>query len=75
MPGCICVRIHSVSELFVWTTGKVDSSFHLTFFADGTYKFEFTDMGVEETGTWTWADWNLTVTIARGNSFIDSVNT
>lgn len=59
----------SADELFAWTTGKVDSSFKLTFFADGTYKFEFTDMSVEETGTWIWADWKLTVTTANGNSF------
>ena len=59
----------SADELFAWTTGKVDSSFKLTFFADGTYKFEFTDMSVEETGTWTWSDWTLTVTTAKENSF------
>ena len=64
----------SANELFAWTTGKVDSSFHLTFFADGTYKFEFTDMSVEETGTWTWADWKLTVTTAGGSSFTSSIS-
>ena len=31
-------------------------------------------MGIEETGTWTWADWNLTVTSAGGNSFAASLN-
>ncbi len=64
----------SADELFVWNAGKVDSAFHLTFFADGTYKFEYTTMGIEETGTWTWADWNLTVTSAGGNSFAASLN-
>ncbi len=63
----------STDELFSWTTGKVDSSFHLTYFADGTYKFEFTDMSVEETGTWTWAGWKVTVTTAGGNSFTSSI--
>ena len=64
----------SADELFAWNAGKVDSSFRLIFFADGTYKFEFTTMGVEETGTWTWADWELTVTSAGGNSFAASLN-
>lgn len=64
----------SADELFAWNAGKVDSAFRLTFFADGTYKFEFTTMGVEETGTWTWADWKLTVTSAKGASFTGSVN-
>lgn len=64
----------SADELFAWTTGKIDSSFRLTFFADGTYKFEFTDMNVEETGTWTWSDWTLTVTTAGGSSFTGNIN-
>jgi len=64
----------SADELFAWTTGKEGSSFLLTFFADGTYKFEFTDMKVEETGTWTWSGWKLTVTTAGGTSFTGSIN-
>lgn len=62
----------SADELFVWiTTG---SSVHLTFFADGTYKYEFTTMNIEETGTWTWTDWNLTVTTAGGANFTSSIS-
>lgn len=38
------------------------------------FKAEFTDMSVEETGTWTWSGWKLTVTTAGGNSFTGSVN-
>lgn len=62
----------STDELFAWTT--TGSSTHLTFFADGTYKYEFTTMNIEETGTWTWAGWNLTVTTAGGTSFTGSIN-
>lgn len=62
----------SADELFAWTT--TGSSVHLTFFADGTYKYEFTTMNIEETGTWTWTSWNLTVTTDGGNSFTGSIN-
>lgn len=62
----------SADELFAWTT--TGSSNHLIFFADGTYKYEFTTMKIEETGTWTWADWKLTVTTAGGTSFTSSIS-
>lgn len=64
--------IDSADELFAWTT--TGSSTHLTFFADGTYKYEFTTMNVEETGTWTWAGWKVTVTTPNGNEFTSTIN-
>lgn len=59
----------SADELFAFTTGKVNSSFHLTLFADGTYKYEYTGMNIEEAGTWIWSGWKLTLTTPNGNSF------
>ncbi len=64
----------SAYELFAWNARKVDSAFRPTFFADGTYKFEFTTKGVEETDTWTWSERKLTVTIAGGATYTGSVN-
>ena len=62
----------SADELFAWVSDS--DTISLTFFADGTYKYEFTTMSIEEAGTWTWAGWSLTVTTAGGNSFTGSIS-
>lgn len=42
--------------------------------ADGTFKFAFPDMGVEETGTWGWADWTFTITKSDGNAITAEID-
>lgn len=57
----------SEDELFAWiTTG---SSVHLTLYANGTYKYEFTTMNIEETGTWTFEGYKMTLTTAKGATY------
>lgn len=43
-------------------------SFLLDLYTDGTYQFQFTSMNIEETGTWTWKDWMLTLTTPGGKA-------
>ena len=57
---------------------KVEFSFtgnYCTFdcLTDGTFKFAFADMGVEEMGTWNWADWRFTITKSDGNTIIAEI--
>lgn len=61
------------TELFAWTGGFTE----LVFNADGTYKFSYAKMGLEESGTWKWENWTLTVTDPNGTEMtgaIDSEN-
>lgn len=62
----------SEDELFAWITSG--SSVHLTFYANGTYKYEFTTMNIVENGTWTWEGWKMTVTTPKGSSYVATIN-
>lgn len=37
---------------------------------DGTFKFAFADMGVEETGTWKWENYTFTITKSDGTEIV-----
>lgn len=61
----------SEDELFAWiTTG---SSVHLTLYANGTYKYEFTTMNIEETGTWTFEGYKMTLTTPKGAAYESTI--
>ncbi len=58
----------SSDVLFSWTSGG-SSNYHLDFKADGTYEYQFTTVGVTETGTWSFSGWTMTATTAKGSTF------
>ncbi len=61
------------AELFAWQSAG-DGNCTLTFYRDGTYLFEYTTMGAQEEGTWTWQGWTLTVTTPGGNASTASMD-
>ena len=61
----------SEDELFAWTT--TGSSTQLTFYANGTYNYEFTTMGVEEAGTWTFEGYKMTLTTPEGATYESTI--
>ena len=50
--------------LFSFTSDS--ENYLLDCYADGTYKFTFVTVGLEETGTWTWKDWSFSLTDTNG---------
>lgn len=54
----------SADLLFSWSN-EVDT-YKLDFMADGTFTYQFTTMGITESGTWTFDGWTLTTTTAGG---------
>lgn len=51
------------------TTGK---PYIITFYANGTYTFEYPGM-VSENGTWTWESWTMTMTTPAGVTYTGNV--
>lgn len=62
----------SAEDLFAWVSDDSEN-YHLTFHADGSYTYEFTTMGLTETGTWTWSGWTLTATTASGTVCVGEI--
>lgn len=50
--------------LFSWS--NTAESYQLDFYANGTYEYRFTSMNITESGTWTFAGWQLSTTTANG---------
>lgn len=50
--------------LFSWS--NTAESYQLDFRANGTYEYRFTSMNITESGTWTFAGWQLSTTTANG---------
>ena len=61
------VPTDSEDILFSWT--KSGKSKEMDFFANGTYEFRYTSMGVAEQGTWTYENGELTITSAAGKEY------
>ncbi len=54
--------------------GAVSEGKVISLFADGTYKFEYPQYNITETGTWTWVSHVLTITTAKGTEITASFN-
>lgn len=63
----------SEEVLFVMNT-VAGEPYTLTFYANGTYQFDYPNMGASEKGTFTWEGWTLTVTTDGGQVFAGRIN-
>ncbi len=67
----------SAGVLFSWepnNEGEDKGTCTLDFYPDGTYTFTYPDMGVKESGTWTWSNWTMTVTKPSGTELAVAMN-